>query len=100
MGISRRKGFTSGISCRALQDGVRSTLTRRRCVSLPLLLHGLGSIGVFSSRAFLPAFVTSLILRFGPQVPWLARSGLLRHVRDVPTWFTSDTALIALGLLA
>jgi hypothetical protein len=69
-------------------------------VSLPLLIHGLGSIGVFSSRAFLPAFATALLLRFGPHVPWLAHAGLLRHVRDVPTWFTSDAALIALGLLA
>src|SRR4051812_32027173 len=69
-------------------------------MSLPLLIHGLGSIGIFASRAFLPAFATALLLRFGPQVPWLAHSGLLRNVRDVPTWFTSDTALIILGLLS
>ena len=69
-------------------------------MSLPLLIQGLGSIGIFSSRAFLPAFVTALMLRFGPQVSWLARAGLLQHVRDVPTWFTSDTALIILGLLS
>ena len=69
-------------------------------MSLPLLIQGLGSIGIFSSRAFLPAFVTALVLRFGPQVSWLARAGLLQHVRDVPTWFTSDTALIILGLLS
>jgi hypothetical protein len=69
-------------------------------MSLPLLIQGLGSIGVFSSRAFLPAFVTALLLRFGPQVSWLAQTGLLQHVRDVPTWFTSDIALIILGLLS
>ena len=69
-------------------------------MSLPLLIQGLGSIGIFSSRAFLPAFVTAVMLRFGPQVSWLARTGLLQHVRDVPTWFTSDTALIILGLLS
>ena len=69
-------------------------------MSLPLLLQGLGSIGVFASRAFLPAFATALLLRFGPQVPWLAHAGLLPHVRDVPTWFTSDAALVVLGLLA
>jgi hypothetical protein len=69
-------------------------------VSLPLFLQGLGSIGVFASRAFLPAFVTALLLRFGPQVPWLARYGLLPQVRDVPTWFTSDAALVILGVLA
>ena len=29
-----------------------------------------------------------------------ADAGLLPHVRDVPAWFTSDTALIILGVLA
>lgn len=69
-------------------------------MSLPLLLQGLGSVGVFAARAFLPAFVTALLLRFGPQVPRLAHYGLLPQVRDVPTWFTSDAALLVLGLLA
>lgn len=69
-------------------------------MSLPLLIHGLGSVGIFASRAFLPAFATALALRFGPQIPWVADAGLLGHVRGVPTWFTSDTALIALGLLS
>ena len=68
-------------------------------MSLPLFLQGLGSVGVFASRAFLPAFVTALLLRFGPQSPWLAHAGLLPHVRGVPTWFTSDVALVILGLL-
>lgn len=65
-----------------------------------MFLQGLGSIGVFASRAFLPAFVTALLLRFGPHVPWLAHAGLIPHIRDVPTWFTSDTALLILGVLA
>ena len=69
-------------------------------MSLPLFIQGLGSIGVFASRAFLPAFVTALMLRFGPQISWLAHAGLLPQVRDVPTWFTSNAALIVLGLLA
>jgi hypothetical protein len=69
-------------------------------VSLPLFLQALGSIGIFASRAFLPAFVTALLLRFGPQLPWLAHAGLIPQVRDVPTWFTSDAALVILGLLA
>jgi hypothetical protein len=69
-------------------------------VSLPLFLQGLGSVGVFASRAFLPAFVTALMLRFGPQFPVLAQAGLLPHVQGVPTWFTSDLALVILGLLS
>jgi hypothetical protein len=69
-------------------------------VSLPLLLQGLGSIGIFASRAFLPAFVTALLLRFGPQFPWLTHAWLLPQVRGIPTWFTSDASLVVLGLLA
>jgi Double zinc ribbon len=69
-------------------------------VSLPLFLQGLGSVGVFASRAFLPAFVTALMIRFGPEVPWLAHSGLLPHFQGIPTWFTSDASLIILGLLS
>ncbi len=69
-------------------------------MSLPLFLQGLGSIGIFASRAFLPAFVTAVLLRFGPHATWLAHTGLIPYIRDVPTWFTSDTALVALGVLA
>ncbi len=69
-------------------------------MSLPLFLQGLGSIGVFASRAFLPAFVTAALLRFGPHIAWLAHTGLVPQVRDVPTWFTSDMALFVLGSLA
>jgi hypothetical protein len=64
------------------------------------LLQGLGSVGVFASRAFLPAFVTSLMLRFGPRFPLLAHSGLIPRIQGLPTWFTSDAALIVLGLLS
>lgn len=69
---------------------------------LLVFLQGLGSISFFTSRAFLPAFVTSLLMRFGPQVPWLRRAGLLDYLpnQGVPSWFTSDVALIALGVLA
>src|SRR4051794_28513691 len=35
----------------------RTTGTQDTPVSLPLFLQGLGSVGVFASRAFLPAFV-------------------------------------------
>jgi hypothetical protein len=69
-------------------------------MSLPLFIQGLGSIGIFSSRAFLPAFATALLLRFGPQISWLSHTGLLERVRGVPTWFTSDRSLIILGVLA
>lgn len=68
-------------------------------MSLPLLVQGLGSVGVFSARAFAPAFVTALLLRLGPHLPALAQSALLTRAGGVPSWFTSDAALIVLGIL-
>src|SRR4051812_38085360 len=69
-------------------------------MNLALLIQAVGSIGVFSSRAFLPAFSTALLLRFGPEIPWVAQTGFLQHVRGVPTWFTRDSTLVVLGLLS
>ncbi|HVX11477.1 MAG TPA: hypothetical protein VHC22_09870 [Pirellulales bacterium] len=68
---------------------------------MPLVtfIHSLGSVGIFPSRAFLPAFVTALVLRFGHSIPWIAGSGLVGRI-DAPSWFTSNTALIILGLLS
>jgi len=62
------------------------------------LLHALGSVGLFSSRVFLPALLTSLLLRFGPDVPMLHHLGLLSNLpHNQPTWFTHN---ITLGVLA
>lgn len=69
-------------------------------MSLSFLMQGLGSVGIFASRAFLPAFATALALRFGPEIAGVDRLGLFAKVRDVPTWFTSDLSLIVLGILS
>lgn len=58
-------------------------------------------MGLFASRAFLPAFAAALIMRFGPA--WgLDDVGMLKAlgVTGTPTWFTSDLSLLILGLLA
>ncbi len=68
--------------------------------SLPLLMQGLGSAGIFASRAFLPAFATALALRFGPELGAVGRLGLFGKVGAAPTWFTSDACLIVLGILS
>ncbi|MEK6238530.1 MAG: DUF4126 family protein [Planctomycetales bacterium] len=67
---------------------------------LTVLLHATGSLGVFPSRAFLPAFVVALLLRFGHGLPYLGDWGLLHAVHSVPIWFTHDYTLIALGVLS
>jgi hypothetical protein len=64
------------------------------------LLYGIGSIGPFSSRVFLPALLTALMLRFGGHLPIVGHLGLLAHVHAAPAWFTSDQALIALTILS
>jgi hypothetical protein len=67
---------------------------------MDVLLQGLGSIGFFAARAFLPAFMTALALRVGPGLPWLADSELLKSLPDAPTWFTAWPTIALLGLLA
>jgi hypothetical protein len=62
-------------------------------------IHSLGSVGVFPSRAFLPAFVTALLLRFGDSMPLVAHAGLAGNVH-APSWFTSNASLVALGILS
>jgi hypothetical protein len=70
-------------------------------MNLAPLLNGVGSIGLFSSRVFLPAFVTALMLRFGPQIPALHHLGLLQHLHhNEPTWFTNNITLAILGILS
>lgn len=62
-------------------------------------IHGLASVGPFSSRAFLPAFATAALLRWGPHLPVVGTAGLLDKITGEPTWFTSDTCLWVLGAL-
>lgn len=68
--------------------------------SLSTVLTGMGSIGMFSSRAFVSAFAVAATLRWGPEIDWINNLGLLQRVTDVPTWFTHDITLIVLGILA
>lgn len=63
------------------------------------LIHSLGSIGVFPSRAFLPAFVAALLMRFGDSMPVVAQAGLAGTVH-APSWFTCNTSLVVLGILS
>jgi len=59
-----------------------------------MLLYGLGSAGVFASRAFLPAFVTALCMRLGVDFK------ALQGIGDVPVWFTHWGTIAVLGGLS
>ncbi|MCK6474636.1 MAG: DUF4126 family protein [Planctomycetes bacterium] len=63
-------------------------------------IHVLGGMGIFPSRAFMPAFATAMLLRFGNQIPAVAESGILKLVQAGPSWFTADVTLVILGILA
>jgi len=69
-------------------------------MTLTALIHSVGNIGIFPSRAFIPAFLTAVLLRVGPHIPMLQNAGILLGVSSTPTWFTSDAALVILGILS
>lgn len=69
-------------------------------MNIATLLHGFGSIGMFTSRAFLPAFITAFLLRFGDSLPYLKDADLFQATIDDPTWFTHWITLTILGILA
>lgn len=65
------------------------------------LFFGLGAAGIFSCRVFLPALITSLLLRFGAQIPWLGHFGLLLQTHaHQPVWFTSNWCIATLAVLS
>ncbi len=70
-------------------------------MNLATLFNSIGSSSLFSTRIFLPASLTALLLRFGPDIPVVQHLGLLAHLRhSEPTWFTSDISLIVLAVLS
>src|SRR5271167_766494 len=68
-------------------------------MNLTGLLSSVGSIGPFSSRIFLPALITALLLRFGVHIPIIGTWGLLGSAAHYPTWFTSDQCIAILAVL-
>ena len=64
------------------------------------LVQAIGSSALFSSRMFLPAFLTAAILRWGEQIPLIRSFGLMADTPTAPVWFTSDAALVVLAVLS
>ncbi|MCB1120193.1 MAG: DUF4126 family protein, partial [Verrucomicrobiae bacterium] len=65
------------------------------------LIYGLGISGLFASRAFLPAFISSVVLRYGNEFPFLKDVAFLQNVGGgEPTWFTNGYVILALGVLS
>lgn len=69
-------------------------------MDLSTLLYLTGASGFFTSRAFIPAFFTSVFLRYGHLFPWLGDQEFLQVSGSEPTWFTNNWTILALGLLS
>jgi len=69
-------------------------------MDLTTILYGLGATGLFTSRAFVPAFLTALSLRFGADLPFLSNLEFLKATGDEPVWFTHNLTLLVLGALS
>jgi hypothetical protein len=68
---------------------------------LDTTLFGLGTPTLFGSRAFVPAFLSALLLRYGHHVPVLANSSFLQQTGGgEPVWFTHSLTITILGILA
>ncbi len=69
-------------------------------MQIATLIFGAGSIGPFASRAFVPAFITAMMMRFTPQYVSFISDDMVAVAADAPGWFTSDICLLILGLLS
>ena len=64
-------------------------------MSLAVLLHAIGTIPLFASRAFLPAFLTSLLFRFPNLFPFTEV-----NAPSAELFITKTPVIIVLGILA
>jgi hypothetical protein len=62
------------------------------------IAHVLGLLGITPVRAFLPAFLTALVIRIG-GIPYLTDAATA-DAALVPSWFTHHYTLLVLGLLS
>jgi hypothetical protein len=69
-------------------------------MNLTPLFQAIGSAGLFSSRVFLPALLSALLLRFGIHIPFIDHTNLVSHATHTPTWFTSNLSITILAILS
>lgn len=70
-------------------------------MDLNSLIYGLGISGLFASRAFIPAFIASFMLRYGDSFPFLKEIDFIQNAGGgEPTWFTNGYVITALGVLS
>lgn len=68
--------------------------------NISALLLAIGLPALFASRAFVPAFLSALLLRYGQHFPMLSGIDFLKATGGEPSWFTHNLTICALGTLA
>lgn len=66
-------------------------------MTISYFFYTLSNTAFFSSRAFLPAFVTAMIIRFPEYVPFFNTNF---ELSDSTRWFVSNEMLVILGVLS
>jgi Zn finger protein HypA/HybF involved in hydrogenase expression len=69
-------------------------------MSLTSILYALATVPMFASRPFLAAFVTSLLARWGGEIPFLKDASVVEALAHGPEWFRSGWTVAILGLFA
>jgi len=69
-------------------------------VNTAYILSTLVATPFFASRAFLAAFLTAALARWGAGIPFVGDSTTLQALASAPGWFTHNGMLVALGSLA
>ena len=64
------------------------------------ILYAVGATGLFTSRAFSPAFLTACYIRWGQNMPFLGEADMFQGIGSEPTWYTSNISILVLGTLA
>jgi hypothetical protein len=80
----------------------KQRLDKRRNIGMDsaYFLTTLGLVPYFATRAFLPLFVSAMILRFGPQWGFVSEVVGITPALDVPPWATSNVSLFTLGAIS
>ncbi len=69
-------------------------------MELNALLLAAGATSFFTSRAFLPAFLLAISMRYGADIPLLSHLGLFKTIGGNSSILTHDYVIVGLGILS
>ena len=94
MGILDRTDVISFCDMIEIDEG-RSTLIFKnpQIMNLEAIMYAFGLSGLFASRAFLPAFVTALLMKYQDSIPMIGDWGILKLLRQLLNGLLMSTLL-------